>query len=110
AQPVFDTQEKIYTDMVAALEEANTMYTADAVMDGNDLLYNNNKALWRKFNNSLLLRYYLRQSKRIDATAKIQAILDNPAQYPILTSNDNASMEKMTGLAPDDYSRSWRQD
>ncbi|HLS95886.1 MAG TPA: SusD/RagB family nutrient-binding outer membrane lipoprotein [Sphingobacterium sp.] len=110
AQPVFDTQEKIYTDMVAALEEANTMYTADAVMDGNDLLYNNNKALWRKFNNSLLLRYYLRQSKRIDATAKIKAILDNPAQYPIFTSNAEAAMVEITGLAPYDYAWGRRQD
>ncbi|MFD1772025.1 SusD/RagB family nutrient-binding outer membrane lipoprotein [Sphingobacterium suaedae] len=109
-QPKFDTQEQIYADMIAALEEANTLYAGEGTMDGNDLLYGNNKELWRKFNNSLLLRYYLRQSKRIPAAAKIKALLDNPAQYPIFTSNTDAAIVEITGLSPYDYAWGRRQD
>src|SRR5690606_6487981 len=101
-QPKFDKQEQIYADMIAALETANTLYAGEEAMTGSDLLYNNKKELWRKFNNSLLLRYYLRQSKRIPAAAKIKTILDNPAQYPIFTSNEDAAIVKITGLSPYD--------
>lgn len=110
SQPKFDKQEQIYTDMIKALETANTLYAGEDVMDGSDLLYNNKKELWRKFNNSLLLRYYLRQSKRIPAAAKIKNILDNPKQYPIFTSNEDAAIVKITGLSPYDYAWGRRQD
>lgn len=109
-QPKFDKQEQIYADMIAALETANTLYAGEDVMNGSDLLYNNKKELWRKFNNSLLLRYYLRQSKRIPAAAKIKTILDNPAQYPIFTSNEDAAIVKITGQSPYDYAWGRRQD
>ncbi len=110
SQPKFDRQEQIYADMIAALETANTLYAGEDVMNGSDLLYNNKKELWRKFNNSLLLRYYLRQSKRIPAAAKIKTILDNPAQYPIFTSNADAAIVKITGQSPYDYAWGRRQD
>ena len=110
SQPKFDKQEQIYADMIKALETANTLYAGEDVMNGSDLLYNNKKELWRKFNNSLLLRYYLRQSKRIPAAAKIKTILDNPAQYPIFTSNADAAIVKITGLSPYDYAWGRRQD
>ncbi|WP_282636557.1 SusD/RagB family nutrient-binding outer membrane lipoprotein [Sphingobacterium thalpophilum] len=109
-QPKFDKQEQIYADMIAALETANTLYAGEEAMTGSDLLYNNKKELWRKFNNSLLLRYYLRQSKRIPAAAKIKNILDNPAQYPIFTSNEDAAIVRITGLSPYDYAWGRRQD
>ncbi len=109
-QPKFDRQEQIYADMIKALETANTLYAGGDVMNGSDLLYNNKKELWRKFNNSLLLRYYLRQSKRIPAAAKIKTILDNPAQYPIFTSNEDAAIVKITGQSPYDYAWGRRQD
>lgn len=110
SQPKFDRQEQIYADMIAALETANTLYAGEDVMNGSDLLYNNKKELWRKFNNSLLLRYYLRQSKRIPAAAKIKTILDNPTQYPIFTSNADAAIVKITGQSPYDYAWGRRQD
>ncbi|MDM1296546.1 SusD/RagB family nutrient-binding outer membrane lipoprotein [Sphingobacterium sp. N143] len=110
SQPKFDKQEQIYADMIKALETANTLYAGEDVMNGSDLLYNNKKESWRKFNNSLLLRYYLRQSKRIPAAEKIKNILDNPMQYPIFTSNEDAAIVKITGLSPYDYAWGRRQD
>ncbi len=109
-QPVFDTQEKIYTDMIAALEKANTLYSDPSEMDGNDLLYNNDKKKWQKFNNSILLRYILRTSKKTNAYAKIKAILDDPAKYPIFSSNEEAAILKVNGLSPYDYAWGRRQD
>jgi hypothetical protein len=50
---------------------------------------------WRKFANSLMLRYYMRLSVKLPAYAKagIEEILSNPAQYPIFASNaDDATM------------------
>lgn len=109
-QPKFDSQEKIYTDMIAALEKANQLYTDPSEMNGNDLLYGNDKKKWRKFNNSMLLRYYLRTSKRGNAYQKIKAILDDPTNYPIFSSNAEAAMVSITGLAPFDYAWGRRQD
>jgi len=109
-KPKFDTQEQIYADMVKGLEEANKLYQGESVMNGEDILYKNDKKLWRKFNNSLLLRYYLRQSKRMDAYAKIKVMLDNPADYPIFQSNAEAAVVQVTGLAPYDYAWGRRQD
>lgn len=109
-QPKFDTQEQIYSNMTAALEQANVDYVSEGVMEGEDILYRNDKTLWRKFNNSLLLRYYLRQSKRIDAYQKIKAILDNPDDYPIFNSNDDAAIVRISGLSPYDYAWGRRQD
>ncbi|MBE8721950.1 SusD/RagB family nutrient-binding outer membrane lipoprotein [Sphingobacterium pedocola] len=109
-QPKFDTQEEIYNAMVAALEEANEFYNSDSQMDGNDLLYSNDKSKWQKFNNSLLLRYYLRQSKRINAYEKIKNILDNPTTYPIFTNNADAAIVSISGLSPYDYAWGRRQD
>lgn len=110
AQPKFDTQEQIYSDMIAALEAANTLYTDESVMDGNDILYGNDKTKWRKFNNSLLLRYYLRQSKRANPYEKIKTMLDNPEQYPIFSANEEAAFVEVSGLAPYDYAWGRRQD
>lgn len=109
-KPKFDTQEQIYADMVKGLEEANKLYQGESVMNGEDILYKNDKKLWRKFNNSLLLRYYLRQSKRMDAYSKIKTILDNPTDYPIFQSNAEAAVVQVTGLAPYDYAWGRRQD
>lgn len=109
-QPVFDTQEKIYTDMIAALEKANIQYTDPSEMNGNDLLYNNKKDKWRKFNNSMLLRYILRTSKRANVYAKIKTILDDPEKYPIFSSNEDAAILSITGLSPYDYAWGRRQD
>lgn len=111
--PKFDTQEEIYKNFIELLESANTIYTtAEKNMDGNDLLYSNNRNLWRKFNNSLLLRTWLRLSKRTeyDSYNRIKAILDNPTEYPIFESNTDAAFVKITGESPYDYAWGRRQD
>jgi hypothetical protein len=63
--PAFDTQQKIYTTLIADLERANTLYnTAKPMIYGTDILYSNNLSYWKKFTNSLRLLLLLRISKR----------------------------------------------
>lgn len=111
-QPKFDTQEEIYTSLIKQLEEANTIYSGTEVMSGNDLLYNNVKANWRKFNNSLLMRMILRLSKKAEFKSyeKLAAIIADPVKYPVFTNNTEAAIVKVNGVAPYDYAWGRRQD
>lgn len=111
-QPQFDNQEAIYTAMILALEEANKVYAMPGTLSGNDLLYNNDKNKWRKFNNSLLMRYYLRLSKRNgqNSYTKIKVMLSDAANYPVFSNNNEAAMIKISGIAPYDYAWGRRQD
>ncbi|PMD90131.1 SusD/RagB family nutrient-binding outer membrane lipoprotein [Siphonobacter sp. BAB-5405] len=112
SQPVFDEQKQVYATLITKLEAANKTYKESGTMVGNDLLYGNDKSKWQKFNNSLLLRMLLRTSKKSDFTSfeRLKAILANPSEYPIFTSNADAALVKITGLAPYDYAWGRRQD
>ena len=97
-KPKYDRQRDIYLGILEYLEEANSLlsknqntYTVNTVQD---VLYGGNVAKWRKFANSLALRYYLRISEKEAGIAKegIQKILDNPSKYPlILDAADDAA-------------------
>ncbi len=111
-KPKFDTQEEIYTSLIAQLEAANAIYAAAGTMSGNDFLYNNDKIKWQKFNNSLLMRMLLRVSKKpqFNSYARLQAMIADPAKYPVFTSNADAAIVKISGVAPYEYAWSRRQD
>lgn len=111
-QPKFDTQEEIYTQLIANLELANNIYVESGDMAGDDLLYNNDKTKWRKFNNSLLMRLLLRASKRdtFNSYERLQSMINDPEKYPVFTSNDEAALVTITGAAPYTYAWARRQD
>ena len=98
--PVFDTQETIYRGIINELKEANTLLSKSPAQYSGispvaDLLYAGDPAKWRKFANSLMLRYYMRVSDKLPdfARAGIEEIVANPGTYPIFTSNaDDAAM------------------
>lgn len=101
--PAFNTQQEIYTKILADLETANNLFDPEKEMIfGTEILYNNNVSLWKKFCNSLHLRLLLRVSKReeMDAHAKLLAIINNPTQYPVFTSNNDAAILEITGVEP----------
>lgn len=99
-KPAYDSQEDIYTGILADLETANTLLSKDkeaysSIVDNVDVYYNGDPAKWRKLANSLMLRYYMRISAKKPDVAKagIEKIVANAAQYPIITSNgDDATM------------------
>src|SRR5690606_31831133 len=72
-QPAFDKQEVIYNDFFIELAAAAAQLdpTKDAVRG--DLFYNGNTDAWKKFANSLRLRYAMRLVKVNPTKAKAEA-------------------------------------
>ncbi|MEZ4993117.1 MAG: SusD/RagB family nutrient-binding outer membrane lipoprotein [Saprospiraceae bacterium] len=92
-KPVFDSQADIYAGILADLEQANQLLSKsqDAYSDissSQDVLYQGNVASWRRFANSLALRYYMRLSAKEPSTAQtgIEKIAGNPDTYPLILS------------------------
>lgn len=107
-KPVFDTQETIYTGVLADLEQANTLLSKsandyDGIDKNVDVYFKGDPAAWRKFANSLALRYYMRISAKSPGIAKagIEKIAGNPSQYPIITSSSEDVTMGFPGTSPD---------
>lgn len=88
--PAFDPQQQIYEGILADLETANTLLSAssfNSTLGSADVYFQGNTLRWRKFANSLALRYYMRLANKLPAVAKagIEKIAANPTQYPIIT-------------------------
>jgi hypothetical protein len=58
--PEYDTQEFIYTDMIAQLKEASEKIDTQKDFFSNDFIFDGNLDLWIKFANSLRLRLAVR--------------------------------------------------
>jgi len=99
-KPVFDPQKDIYTGILADLESANTLLSKNGSLYKNidpkqDVVYHGDVTKWRKFANSLALRYYMRLSKKEPLIAEqgIKKIASDPAKYPlILVAADDANI------------------
>ena len=99
--PRIESQQEVYTAMMADLGAANAMIDLTKLLPKaqRDHLYNGNMANWKKFANTLHLRLLMRISGRNDAFSptiaqRIKTIIDDPATYPVFTSNvDNAAVK-----------------
>ncbi len=98
-KPAFESQESIYTGILADLETANTLLSKDrleydGILESADGIYGGEPAQWRKLANSLMLRYYMRISDKKPDVAKagIEKIIANPDTYPIITSADDDAL------------------
>ncbi|KAA9340731.1 SusD/RagB family nutrient-binding outer membrane lipoprotein [Adhaeribacter soli] len=101
--PAYNTQQEIYTRILADLETANSLFdAAKPMVYGTDILYGNDIAKWKKFTNSLRLRLLLRIAKRteMNANAKMAEIIIDPVKFPVFTKNDDAAILKITGVTP----------
>lgn len=102
-QPKYNTQQQVYVKILADLDSANRLYnTSKAMIYGTDVLYGNNVMNWKRFTNSLAMRLLLRVSNRseMDAWNKLKTIIENPAQYPVFSANDQGAVLKLNGLTP----------
>lgn len=72
-RPEFDTQESIYNDFFKELTEASAQLDPSKDQLKGDLFYNGNISAWKKFANSLRLRYAMRLVKRNPEKAKAEA-------------------------------------
>jgi hypothetical protein len=110
-QPSFTSQQAIYEGILADLETANALLSKPEVeytgIDGDvDVYFDGDPEAWRKFANSLALRYYMRISGKLPDVAKagIEKIAGDPATYPIITSADESVTMGFPGGSP---STSW---
>lgn len=105
-EPAFDRQKDIYLDIFKKLDSANVWLKDNAgIVASSDPVYGGNVGRWRKFGNSLYLRLLLRLSGKAEVSAqciaRIKDIVDlHPADYPIMTSNDESAILRWTGVAP----------
>lgn len=110
-KPSYDAQKDIYTGILAWLETANTLLSKSQneytdINSVQDVLYSGSVAKWRKFANSLALRYYMRISSKEQAVAKtgIEKIAGDPAKYPlILNASDDASIDYVGNSTSDSW-------
>ncbi|MDQ3536764.1 MAG: SusD/RagB family nutrient-binding outer membrane lipoprotein, partial [Bacteroidota bacterium] len=95
--PEYTTQKEIYLEeggILANLKTANDLLKNTKSVIAGDIYYNGNLTKWRKFANSLRIRYLMRLSNKVDEIseldlkAELQNILSNE---PLFESNaDNA--------------------
>lgn len=95
----FDDQEEIYNfildDLGRISDYFNNPNTPAFYMDmfeGADVINLGSIEKWRIYTNSLRLRLAMRISYRNEAKAReiVSQILNNPSQYPVVSSNDNS--------------------
>lgn len=100
--PQFDTQQSIYTSLLADLKRANDLFTDAKPFDGTDLIYSGDAIKWKKFANAMRLRLLIRVSNRaiMDAAGQIAEMFNNPTKYPLISSNDDEAMMNYTGVKP----------
>ncbi|MCO5238477.1 MAG: SusD/RagB family nutrient-binding outer membrane lipoprotein [Chitinophagaceae bacterium] len=100
--PVYDNQKDIFKGILEDLKSANDLLAQVSSVEGaasSDILFGGDIMKWRKFANSLRLRYLLRLSEKIsdmsgvDVKGEFNAIVSNSSANPIFTSNgDNAAI------------------
>lgn len=100
--PTYDTQESIYDKILADLTTANTLLTGALPVNG-DLIYGGDVDLWRKLANSLRIRYLMRISDRRDVSAQLEAIVSDPAQFPVFESNGDHAVYDYLAEAPNQF-------
>jgi hypothetical protein len=108
-KPKFDGQEAIYMQILADLETANTLLSENNSFYENidpvqDVLYGGDVSKWRKFANSLALRYYMRLSAKLPNVAKegISKISNDPGKYPLITDASDDANIGYFGTSPSD--------
>jgi hypothetical protein len=108
ARPAYDTAESICETMLNDLKTINDELSVMSVshltvgyLTAHDFFNKGDLLLWRKYGNSLRLRIALRVSSNGSLTAKAQQtiseMLQDPAHYPMIDNNDEA-----TQALPDD--------
>ncbi len=107
-KPVFDPQKDIYLGILADLDTANTLLSKPTASYTNiaskqDVIYNGSAEKWRKFANSLALRYYMRLQAKEPAIAEqgVKKIAGDASKYPLITSATDDANISFPGTAKD---------
>jgi hypothetical protein len=115
--PKYDLQHDVYKQSLALLDTANSLMgalvnpnTANTLVDGNGDIFGLTYLQWQKVINTYKLRVLISLSRRATDNADLNIptqfanIVNNPTQYPIMTSNkDNMAYHYLTSPARDNY-------
>lgn len=102
-RPKFNTQQEVYTKILADLEQANTLYDLTRPMAyGTEILFENNILNWKKFTNSLRMRLLMRVSNRteMNSWAQLQTMINDATTYPVFNSNNESAIMDISGITP----------
>ena len=108
-KPKFDEQKVIYEGILADLDTANNLLSKPAasyrnIVASQDVIYNGDPIKWRKFANSLAIRYYMRLQAKEPAVAEagIKKIAEDASTYPVMTSADDDAHIRFIGSSNED--------
>ena len=95
--PQYTPQEQIYENVLRELDEANNELATDQGEITGDVIYGGDIVQWKKLINSFKLRVLMSLSRKegsaLDVAGQFRTIVENPEQYPIMSSNaDNAAL------------------
>ncbi|RYU79962.1 SusD/RagB family nutrient-binding outer membrane lipoprotein [Hymenobacter persicinus] len=98
--PKYDSQEAVYTGLLADLKSASSLIqTTGGGVDG-DIIFGGNMVKWQKFANSLRLRLAMRIVDAKEATAKAEIAELLNGTTPLMTSNADIAQFKFLGSTP----------
>src|SRR5688572_9747115 len=93
--PPYDTQQDVYAGIIEDLRVANEKLDPAGPAIKGDILFNGKVLMWKKFVNSLRFKLLNRQAHLVStSSAEMQAMLDDPAKYPMIDSNADIAQLK----------------
>ncbi|MDF9796894.1 hypothetical protein OKW21_002157 [Catalinimonas alkaloidigena] len=87
--PEYDSQEAIYAGIIEDLKTANEKLDVEGPAIRGDIMFGGDVLMWKKFFNALRFKLLNRQAHLVSSSAaEMQAMLADPATYPMIESND----------------------
>jgi len=87
--PEYDSQEAVYTGIIADLDQANSLLNPNGPTVLGDIMFNGDVMMWKKFFNSLRFKLLNRQAHIVaSSAAEMQEMVADPATYPMIESNE----------------------
>lgn len=100
-QPVYDDQEEMYYTLMQKLKAAALSIDPTGSIDAStDLIFYGSMEKWKRFANTLLIRYamYMSDIAQDSAVSYLTAILSDPSTYPVMTSNSHSAFFHYDGV------------
>jgi hypothetical protein len=101
--PKYDDQQAVYNGILADLKRANELLGTSAEAVSGDLIYNGSIIQWKRFANSLRVRYLMRISSKTNVSADLQAIVADPASTPLFENNSQNAALVYSTAAPNQW-------
>ena len=97
--PAYDSQEQIYSSLLANLSTATDLLSGSGTILG-DILYNGDETKWIKFANALRLRLLMYQSAKTDVSSAFAAIVNNE---PLFEGNEDQAALSFLNAFPNQF-------